>query len=128
MKGTGTESVRKIGDLWVVGEWDGMMPGCDVNMKSIITLGYDPMKNRFVGSFIASVMTHMWLYDGSLDSATRTLTLDTVGPSFDDPNVMAKYQDVVRFIDDDHRTLTSRLQNNDGSWMEFMKMTVTRTK
>ena len=33
------------------------------------TLGYDPAKKKYVGTFIASVMTHLWIYSGSLDAA-----------------------------------------------------------
>lgn len=128
MKGTGTESVRKIGDLWVVGEWTHEMPGCGENMTSIITLGFDTTQNRFVGSFIASCMAQMWHYNGSYNNATRTLTLDTKGPSFTDPSVLSDYQDIVCFVDNNTRKLTSQVKMPDGSWMQFMTMTSKRTR
>ena len=51
-------------ELRRIGEGEGECP--DGTMaKSIITLGYDPEKQRFVGTFVASMTTHLWPYDGS---------------------------------------------------------------
>lgn len=106
MKTTGREVVRLLGELWTIGEGMGDTPegGCD----SIMTLGYDPEKKHFVGSFIASAMTHFWPYVGSLDAAGKALILDSEGPSFAGDGTMAKYQDVIEFVAPDYRTLTAR--------------------
>lgn len=118
MKTTGREVVRMFGKLWTVGEGTGDAPegGCD----SIMTLGYDPQTKRFVGTFVASAMTHLWPYIGSLDPTGKVLTLDSVGPNFSGDGTMAKYQDIIEFITPDHRTLTARVQTADGSWQTFM--------
>jgi len=119
MKATGTESVRSVGDFWVVGESRGTMPdGGPATM--IITLGYDPHKGRFVGTFIGSMMTHLWVYDGELDATGRILTLEADGPSWTDPGKTAKYRDVVEAVSDDHRLLKSSVLGDDGAWHEFM--------
>jgi hypothetical protein len=89
-------------------------------MTSMMTLGYDPARERFVGTFIASMMTHMWKYEGTLDASGKVLTLDTEGPGMAGDGKMMKYKDIITFIDDDHRTLTSRIQGEDGNWTEFM--------
>jgi hypothetical protein len=86
-----------------------------------MTLGYDPQSKKFVGSFIASVMTHLWPYNGTLDAANKVLTLDSEGPSFADDGTMAKYQDIIEFISPDHRTLSSQWLGPDGKWNPFMK-------
>ncbi len=119
VKSKGAEVTRAIGGLWTVGEGSGEMPGGG-QATSIMTLGYDPQKQRFVGTFIASMMTHMWKYEGTLDASGQVLTLDTEGPSMSGDSGMAKYQDVIAFISDDHRTLTSRIKGDDGTWTEFM--------
>ena len=117
VKSTGTQSVRSLGGLWSIGEGEGKMP--DGNpMKSIITLGYDPQKQRFVGTFVASCMTHMWPYEGILDG--NVLTLDSEGPSFSGDGTTAKDQDIVEIVDDDHWILRSRMPGEDGKWIEFM--------
>ena len=85
-----------------------------------ITLGFDPAKQRFVGTFVASCMTHLWPYDGQLDAARKLLTLDSEGPSFAGDGTMAKYQDIIEILDKDRYMLSSQVQNPDGSWTQFM--------
>lgn len=119
MKTTGREVVRSLGKFWTIGEGEGNVPDGD-SCDSIMTLGYDPQTKRFVGSFVASAMTHFWSYKGSLDASGKVLTLDTVGPSFSGDGTMANYQDIIEFITHDHRTLTARVQGADGSWQQFM--------
>lgn len=92
-----------------------------------MTLGFDPATKRFVGTFIATMMTHLWTYNGSLDESGRVLTLDTVGPNFTD-GAMVKYQDLIEFLSDDHRTLSSQTPGDDGKWHPFMKAHYRRTK
>lgn len=116
-KSTGTQSVRSLGGLWSIGEGEGKMPDGNA-MKSIITLGYDPDKQRFVGTFVASCMTHMWPYEGTLDG--NVLTLDSEGPSFSGDGTTAKCQDIVEVVDDNHWILRSRMPGEDGKWIEFM--------
>jgi uncharacterized protein YndB with AHSA1/START domain len=123
----GSETVRSLGGLWTVGEGQGEMPGGST-ARSVMTLGYDPQRSRFVGTFVASMMTHLWLYEGSLDPAGKVLTLDTEGPNFGPGGGMRKYQDVISFRSDDHRTLTSRMLGDDGQWHEFMIANYRRKK
>ena len=115
----GRESVRALGELWTIGEGVGEMPGGGEN-RSIMTLGYDPAQQRFVGSFIVSVMTHLWPYRGTLDAAGKVLTLDSEGPSVAGDGTLAQYQDLIEFHSDDHRTLSSQVLGPDGTWTRFM--------
>ena len=71
---------------------------------------------KFVGTFIGSMMTNLWVYDGSLDASQKVLTLDTEGPGMTGDGKIVKYQDVIEFKSDDQRTLTSRVQGEDGEW------------
>ena len=119
MKATGTESVRSLGGLWTVGEGQGKMPDGDPH-TTIMTLGYDPQAKRFVGTFIASMMTHLWIYNGTLDTAGKVLTLDTEGPDFSGGPDLIPYQDIIEFVDENHRMLSSQLRGPDGKWNTFM--------
>jgi hypothetical protein len=127
MKMTGRESVRSFGGLWTIGEGASDAPDAG-NCESLMILGYDPHAQRFVGSFIASAMTHLWLYNGTLDAGGRVLTLDSEGPSFTGDGTMAKYQDLIEFHDDDYRTLSSQVLGADGQWQPFMKAHYRRKK
>jgi hypothetical protein len=115
---TGSEQVRSLGGLWSLCEGKGEMPGGG-EATTLLTLGFDPKRSKFVGTFMASMMTHLWVYEGSLDATGRVLTLDTEGPSFTPNGGMARYQDIVEFEDDDRRTLKSRVLGDDGKWGPF---------
>lgn len=119
MKMRGRESVRMIGELWVVGESRGEMPGGGA-MTSLMTLGYDPAKKKFVGTWIGSPMANLFVYEGQLDASGRVLPLDTTGPSFTDPGKTVRYQDVVELHEDGRRLLWSQAMGDDGTWQKFM--------
>lgn len=105
-KCTGTESVRVLGGLWIVAEGQGEMPGGGA-ATTMMTLGYDPQKKRYVGTWIGSMMFYLWVYDGALDGGERVLTLEAEGPDMAIEGKMARYKDVIEFKSDDHRVLTS---------------------
>jgi hypothetical protein len=119
-----TESVRSLEGIWTVCE------GRDENgaSSSLMTLGYDPARGRFVGTFVAGMMTHLWLYEGELDSDEKRLTLDCEGPSLTTEGQMGRYRDTIELVSDDHRVLTSRFLFDDGEWREFMRADYRRTK
>lgn len=127
MKFGGRDVVRSLGGLWIICEGEGDTPGGGMAQMRM-TIGYDPAKKRFVGNFIASMMTHMWVYDGGLDASEKVLTLDTLGPSFTEPGKMVRYQDIIEVISDDKRLLRSQGLGPDGKWMPFMRAEYTRTK
>ncbi len=119
MKNQVVETVSSVGGLWTLGVGEGDGPDGS-KMTSYMTLGYDPQKQRFVGTFIASCMTNLWIYNGTLDAEKKLLTLDTEGPNFSGEPGLVAYQDLIEFIDDDHRTLSSQTKGPDGTWVKFM--------
>jgi hypothetical protein len=127
MKTRGTENVKSLGELWIVGEGQGEMPGGGT-ANMMLTLGYDPARGCFVGTWVGSMMTHLWVYEGQLDASGRILTLNAEGPSFADPTKRAKYQDIIEVISDDHRTLSSQFLGEDGRWTHFMTAHYRRVK
>ena len=126
MKSSGREVTRSIGGLWVVCEGEMEMPGGGIG-QTIMTLGFDPQQDRYVGTYIGSMMSYLWVYNGSLDSSGKVLTLDTEGMNLMQ-NSMTKYKDIIEFTDDDHRTLSSQILMDDGSWFHFMTARYTRVK
>jgi hypothetical protein len=126
MKHTGSESVRSL-TVWV--QCEGKMPMPDGGTgTTIMTLGYDPAKKRFVGTFIGSMMTHLWVYDGELNAAGNVLSLHADGPSFTDPAKTAKYIDTIEVKSPDHRVLSSAFLGDDGKWHQFMTVNYRRKK
>jgi hypothetical protein len=110
---------RTYGGLWLIiecqGESDQMGPWI-----SQFTLGYDPQNQRYHGTFVASMMTFLWLYQGQVDSSGKRLVLDAQGPRMEGEG-MANYQDIFEIVDHDHWILRSQIQADDGSWTQFME-------
>lgn len=113
------ETVRSIGGLWIIGEGTGKMPDGDM-MTAIITLGFDPAKGQFVGTWIGSMMSHLWVYKGWLEPDGKTLVLEAEGPRMDGGEGMGVYHDTLTLHDDNRRTFTGSMQQPDGSFKEFM--------
>ena len=125
-KSKGVEIVRSLGGLWTIAEGDGEMPDGGTG-KTIMTLGYDSQTNRYVGTFICSMMTHLWIYSGSLNSTETILMLNSEGPSCKE-TAIAKYQDIIEFVSDDHRVLKSQILEENGKWNHFMTAHYRRQK
>lgn len=117
----GTEMVRSLGGLWVVGEGENAMPEGG-SMATMVTLGFDPGSDTFVGTFVCSGFTHLWLYRGRLEDGGRRLVLATEGPDMETGSGTAPFEDVMAFEDNDHRTLTSRMLGRDGQWHPLVTM------
>jgi hypothetical protein len=115
----GTESVRSIGGLWVIGEGQAEIQGDPTH--SVITLGFDPAKQAFVGTWLDSSQPFLWHYTGSLDETRKILALDAEGPSWEDPTKTASYRDSIEIKSADHRVLTSAVKNPDGTWTTFLR-------
>ncbi|OBZ95298.1 hypothetical protein ADU59_11975 [Pararhizobium polonicum] len=113
------DKTRSLGGAWIVSEMTGTMPDGSA-ATNILTLGYDPARKRYVGSFASSVMTHLWVYEGMLDDTGKVLTLDCEGPDFANPGRTARYQDIITIKDGDSRNFSSRIRNADGTWKPVM--------
>jgi hypothetical protein len=116
----GKASARSLEGIWTLIECEGEMPGGGIGY-SMFTLGYDPVRKVFHGTFVGSMMTHLWIYEGTLNEAKTVLTLNVEGPSFSGEG-MANYQDIFEIVDKDHWILRSRVQDKEtGEWKEFLE-------
>lgn len=114
------EVARLLGGTWLVAESTGPTPTGQLT-TSILTLGYDPAGERFVGSWIDSMQTHLWSYRGTLDDSGTALTLETEGPVLGDPTRTARYREVFEVVDADHRVWRTMILGPDGEWFEFAR-------
>lgn len=112
------EMARLLGGRWLVAESTGPTPTGEPT-TSILTLGYDPAEERFVGTWIDSMQTHLWSYTGTLDDSGTTLTLETEGPVLGDPNRTARYREILEIVDADRRVWRTMIFGPDGEWFEF---------
>lgn len=114
-----TETGRSMDGLWFVVEGKADM-GPDGQTRTLMTLGYDPAQQHYVGTWVGTMMTKLWVYKGWVEDDGRTLTLEAEGPAFDDPGKTALYHDAITFLDDDHRRFTGSVRQPDGTFKQFM--------
>ncbi len=126
IKGTGTESSKMVGGFWLVGQSEASMQGMSVT--SVLTIGYDPAAKKYVGTFVCSIDSTMWKYEGTMDEAGTKLTLETEGPSCFDPSKKAKYRETLELKDKDHKVFTSFMQDDKGEWVKIVTMEYRRKK
>ncbi|MBL9118909.1 MAG: DUF1579 domain-containing protein [Phycisphaerae bacterium] len=124
---TWQESVRSLRGLWILCEGTSEMSDGST-ARTVMTLGFDPRTGRFVGTYIGSMMTHLWVYDGGLDAGRTILTLDTNGPGFGTDGAMARFQDTIELHPDGTRELRSQYQDEKGEWHPFMQAIYRRVR
>ena len=127
VKGKGAETARMLGGFWVIGEGKGEMERVPGTMTSLLTLGYDAEKRKYVGTWVDSMNSYLWKYEGSVDASGKVLTLETVGPCPLKPGLV-RFKEVTEFRSKDHRVFTSSMQNDDGTWVTLVTADYRRKK
>jgi hypothetical protein len=114
------EVVRSLHGIWYVAEASGDMPGGEGSATTLMTLGYDAAKGRYVGTWLGSMMDYLWVYEGEVEPDGKTLNLYTTGPAMHEAGT-AEYREQIIFQDDDHRLFNSSAKQPDGSWKQVME-------
>lgn len=111
------------GGSWLVVEGKGSMPGGGA-AESIFTIGFDAAKGKYVGTWIGSMMAHLWVYEGVREG--NSLVLNSTGPNWERPGEMQAYQDIYTLDGADERSLKSQNLQPDGTWKVFMDVKLRR--
>jgi hypothetical protein len=117
---------RMLGGLWVVTESTNDMGG--MKIEAVQTIGYDPEKKKYVGTWVDSVMNHLWRYEGSVDLKTKALTLEADGPHFSEKGKTSRYREIYDFKSDEVIAVESQVRADDGRWTTFMNGEIRRAK
>lgn len=120
MTNKGTETVRAVGGFWTVSENKGSMMGSP--FTGLLTLGYDPASGKYIGTWIDSMSSTFWKYEGKLDESKTKLTLETTGPSCTDPTATAEYRETLELKGKDRKVFESHVKGPDGSWTQMMRI------
>jgi hypothetical protein len=112
----GTLRCRMLGEFWVV--CDAEMSGGGMQIKAVQTIGYDPAKKKYVGTWVDSMMNHLWTYEGTVKG--NTLTLEAEGPNCMDGGKLTKMRDIYEFKSETEIAVSSQAQNDAGEWVTFM--------
>jgi hypothetical protein len=106
----GVETIRSLGKLWLVGDFEGEMGGAKFTGHS--QTGYDPAKKKYVGTWIDTMSPFMNTMEGDYDVAKHTLTMNMTGV---DPGTGKTVTStaVTHYVDED--TKTFEIQGPDPS-------------
>lgn len=121
-----TETVRMLGGFWLISEGKGEVMGGP--FTGVMTLGYDPEKKTFVGTWVDSMGSTFWNYKGTLNSSDNTLTLETEGPCPMQGGKVCKFKEVMKLTGPDEKTFTSSYLADDGKWTTMMTAKAKRVK
>jgi hypothetical protein len=124
IKSKGKMKSRGLGGMWVLNEITMPIPGAEI--IGVQTLGYDSAKKKYVGSWVDSMNSHMWTYEGTVDAGGKKITLEADGPNFMTPGKTTKFRDEYEFKSADQVVATSSMLGEDGKWIVFMNGTMTR--
>ncbi|HEX7003629.1 MAG TPA: DUF1579 domain-containing protein [Trueperaceae bacterium] len=116
---TGSETVRPLGQAWIVAEGSFQAEGREPD-SSLMMLGFDPEKKRFVGTWAGSALAYLWVYEGQFGDSEKILNLDCMGPSMRGDGKLLPYRDVIEWVSEDERLLRGLVRDADGSWQQFM--------
>ena len=122
----GTMSSRMLGGFWVINELRGDYQGTIVT--GIQTIGYDPARKKYVGTWVDSMMNHMWKYEGDVDKSGKKLVLEAEGPNLMAEGKMTKFREAYEIKSADHIIVTSSMLGEDGKWITFMTGNMRRKK
>lgn len=122
----GTIKSRMLGGFFVVNEIKTKVEGMEI--EAVQTIGYDPKKKKYIGTYTDSMMSHMWIYEGTVDETGKILTLEAEGPNMMEPGKTAMFRDIYEFKSKDEIVATAQYQDPEGNWVTMMKGTSKRVK
>lgn len=126
MLSTGRDRIRMLGGFWLICESTG--DSVEMPYSSILSVGYDPEKGRYIGTWMDTMMSRLWSYEGSVNGAGNKLTLETEGSCPKEPGKVRLFHESLELIDPDHKVFTSEIRQDDGTWLTCVTVKGTRVK
>ena len=115
------------GGLCLITDFKGeVMPGQVFHGHG--TAAYDPQKKKYVGTGVDSNSMSIGHYEGSVDAAGKTLTMEGEMPSPFEPGKSVRVREVIEIKSPDQKTITTSVQGPDGSWFPLVTVNARRKK
>ncbi|MFO0906831.1 MAG: DUF1579 domain-containing protein [Isosphaeraceae bacterium] len=114
------------GGLWIISKFEGDFGGMKFHGRG--QYGYDPVKKKYVGTWLDSMSTILSVLEGDYDAKAKTLTF--TGDGYD-PVQKAKFsQRMVTAMKDDGSRVFTLYMKYEGQPAEakFMEITYTKRK
>ena len=118
IKATGTDTTKSLGGFWVVTDFQCKV--MDMPMNGVITIGFDPKKKKYVGTGVDSMTSHMWTFEGTVDSTGKILSWETEGPCPQKGGKIVKFKESIELKSKDEKVITSSFLDDNGKWVPMM--------
>jgi len=128
MRCKGQMNARMLGGFWMVADVKTETKGVGMDMSAVLTLGYDTKKQKYVGTWVDSMQSIMWHYEGTVDESGKKIVLEAEGPNFMQEGKLTKFRDNYEFKSPDRVAVSSSMLGPDGKWMTFMTGEARRKK
>jgi len=120
----GVETNTMLGGLWLVTDFKSEMMNQPFQGHGIE--GYDPLKKKYVGTWVDSMTSGLSLTESSYDAAKKTMTGWIEGP--DPSGKITKMRAVTEWKDPDTRVFTIYGTGPDGKEAPGLRITYKRRK
>lgn len=119
----GVEKNKMLGEHWVIGKFESEMFGQKFHGQSQV--GYDPVKKKFVGTWIDSMSPMLNLLEGTMNGNTLTMYAKGIDPETGEEKTTKM---VSTYPDANHKTFTSfdPVPGKEGEWLKTMEVNYTR--
>ena len=123
-KGVETNKVLE-GGLWLVMDQRYEYPGGVYEGWGMF--GYDPQKNKYIGSWVDTTNSHLNSSEGMYDEDTHTLTLiaDGVDPT---TGRLSQVKQVITHTDPDTKVFSVYKRDGDGNDIKLLEVEAHRRK
>jgi hypothetical protein len=125
-KGSETNTLMP-GGLWMLSKFEGDFGGMKFEGRG--QFGYDPLKKKYIGTWIDSMSPGLTVLDGDYDAKAKTMTY--TGEGVEPASKMKYKQKMVTVTRDDGSrvfTLYMTMDATGGKETKFMEITYTRRK
>ncbi len=94
------ETVESVGAFWTVSLFQSEMMG--VPYTGRCTMGFDPGSGKWVGTWVDSMMPHMYVMEGEYDAEGKVLTMLSEGPAPGSGD-LTQYRSTIERLGDGNR-------------------------
>jgi uncharacterized protein affecting Mg2+/Co2+ transport len=118
----GVETNTLLGGLWLISDYKGALGPQDFSGHGV--MGYDPKKQKYVGTWVDTMSTTLAVVEETYDTATKTMT--GAMEATDESGKTVKMKMVTEWKDDNTRIFTMSGPGPDGKEAMMMRITYKR--
>lgn len=127
MDSKAVETNKMLGKLWLLSNFEGDFGG--MKFTGHMQLGYDPLKKKYVGTWIDTISPFLQTMEGTYDEKTKTSTMMATGVDMA-TGKESKSKMVTRHVSADERVFEMMMpvEGKENEWWKMMEVKYTRRK